>query len=190
MDNLKIISDEYLNKIAELRVGEKKLYQSINYLKNPTNLLHKINNPQIEFVLFGIKEDIGIRANHGRPGAKETWNEVLKKLLNIQNNEFLNGSNILLQQLQETKDTLKVGITPVNKTMLRNNMILHNKDKNEIGYITSGCFSPILKRSIGIGYINNFTNKLDKIFVKVRGEFEEVIIDNIPFVKKNYKKGG
>ena len=96
MDNLKIISDEYLNKIAELRVGEKKLYQSINYLKNPTNLLHKINNPQIEFVLFGIKEDIGIRANHGRPGAKETWNEVLKKLLNIQNNEFLNGSNILV----------------------------------------------------------------------------------------------
>ncbi|MDB2426865.1 arginase family protein, partial [Flavobacteriaceae bacterium] len=43
-----------------------------------------------------IKEDIGIRANHGRPGAKETWNEVLKKLLNIQNNEFLNGSNILV----------------------------------------------------------------------------------------------
>lgn len=35
MDNLKIISDEYLNKIAELRVGEKKLYQSINYLKKP-----------------------------------------------------------------------------------------------------------------------------------------------------------
>ena len=104
--------------------------------------------------------------------------------------ENLNGSNILLQQLQETKDTVKIGITPVNKTMLRNNMTLHNMEKNEIGYITSGCFSPILKRSIGIGYINNFTNKLDKLFVKVRVEFEEVIIDNIPFVKKNYKKGG
>jgi aminomethyltransferase len=102
----------------------------------------------------------------------------------------LNGSNILLKQLQGTNHTLKIGITPVNKTMLRNNMILHNNEKNEIGYITSGCFSPILKRSIGIGYINNFTNKLDKLFVKVRGKYEEVIIDNIPFVKKNYKKGG
>ena len=62
MNNLKIISDEYLNKIAKLRNGEKKLHQSIKYPKNPNNLLHKINNPQIEFVLFGIKEDIGIQS--------------------------------------------------------------------------------------------------------------------------------
>ena len=101
----------------------------------------------------------------------------------------LNGANILLQQLKATKDTIKIGITPVNKTMLRNNMTLHNNEKKEIGYITSGCFSPVLKKSIGIGYISNFTNKLDKLYAKVRGDFEEVIIDNIPFVKKNYKKG-
>ena len=102
----------------------------------------------------------------------------------------LNGSNILLQQLKATKDTIKIGITPVNKTMLRNNMTLHNSEKKEIGYITSGCFSPVLKKSIGMGYINDVTNKTDKLYVKVRGDFEEVIIDNIPFVKKNYKKGG
>ena len=102
----------------------------------------------------------------------------------------LNGSSILLQQLQETNDSIKIAITPINKTMLRNNMTLHNSEKKEIGYITSGCFSPILKKSIGIGYINDVTNRMDKLYVKVRGDFEEVIIDNIPFVKKNYKKGG
>ena len=41
----------------------------------------------------------------------------------------LNGSSILLQQLQETKDFIKIGITPINKTMLRNNMTLHNSQK-------------------------------------------------------------
>ena len=102
----------------------------------------------------------------------------------------LNGSSILLQQLQETNDSIKIAITPINKTMLRNNMTLHNSEKKEIGYITSGCFSPILKKSIGMGYINDVTNRMDKLYVKVRGDFEEVIIDNIPFVKKNYKKGG
>ena len=65
-----------------------------------------------------------------------------------------------------------------------------NNEKKEIGYITSGCFSPVLKKSIGMGYLNNFNNNLDKLYVKVRGDFEEVIINNIPFVKKNYKKGG
>ena len=73
--------------------------------------------------------------------------------------------------------------------MLRNNMTLHNEEKKEIGYITSGCFSPILKKSIAMGYINNFSNKLDKLYVKVRGDYEEVKIYNLPFIKKNYKKG-
>ena len=41
-----------------------------------------------------------------------------------------------------------------------------------------------------MGYINDVSNIMDKLYVKVRGDFEEVIIDNIPFVKKNYKKGG
>ena len=55
MDNLKIISNEDLNKIAELRIGEKKLHQAINHLSNSADLLNKINDPLIEFVLFGIK---------------------------------------------------------------------------------------------------------------------------------------
>ena len=101
----------------------------------------------------------------------------------------LNGSNILSEQLKGTKRIVKIGITPVNKTMLRNSMTLHNNEKKEIGYITSGCFSPVLKKSIGMGYIDNSYNNLDKLYVKVRGNYEEVIIDNIPFIKKNYKKG-
>ena len=103
--------------------------------------------------------------------------------------EKLNGSNILSEQLMATKHIVKIGITTVNKTMLRNNMTLHNNEKKEIGYITSGCFSPVLKKSIGMGYIDNSVSDLNKLYVKVRGDFEEVIIDNIPFIKKNYKKG-
>ena len=102
---------------------------------------------------------------------------------------YLNGANILLKQLKTAKDMTKIGITPVNKTMLRNNMTLYSNEKKEIGYITSGCFSPVLKKSIGMGYLYNFNNNLDKLYVKVRGDYEEVIINNIPFVKKNYKKG-
>ena len=96
MNNLQIINSETLEKTTKLRNGEKKLHQVVQYLNNSDNLLDRINEPQIEFVLFGIKEDIGIQANHGHPGAKETWDSVLKTLLNIQSNEFTNGSNILV----------------------------------------------------------------------------------------------
>ena len=166
--------------------------------ENAENFINKVfKNENTLLCGLGCRDSLRVEA-----GLSLYGNEINEDITPIQANlswaidkkrlddENLNGSNILLQQLQETKDTVKIGITPVNKTMLRNNMTLHNMEKNEIGYITSGCFSPTLKRSIGIGYINNFANKLDKLFVKVRGEFEEVIIDNIPFVKKNYKKGG
>ncbi len=96
MNNLQIINSETIEKIAKLRNGEKKLHQVVQYPNNSDDLLDRINDPQIEFVLFGIKEDIGIQANHGHPGAKDTWDSVLKTLLNIQSNVFTNGSNILV----------------------------------------------------------------------------------------------
>ena len=37
---------------------------------------------EVKFVLFGIKEDIGVLANHGQAGAKNTWEIALKSLLN------------------------------------------------------------------------------------------------------------
>ena len=101
----------------------------------------------------------------------------------------LNCSKILSKQLNAVKTIKKIGLTPVNKIMLRNNMTLHNKDLIEIGYITSGSYSPILKKSIAIGYIKKISKISDTNYVKVRNNFEEIKLENIPFVKKNYKKG-
>lgn len=48
------------------------------------------------FVLFGIPEDIGVKANMGIGGADSVWVPFLQSFLNIQSNDFLEGSNILL----------------------------------------------------------------------------------------------
>ena len=64
-----------------------------------------------------------------------------------------------------------------------------NENNQEIGNITSGCYSPILKKSIAIGYINKSLDMSEKLFVKIRDKLEEIQIEKIPFVKKNYKKG-
>ena len=100
----------------------------------------------------------------------------------------LNCSSILNEQSNSTKSMKKIGLIPVNKSMLRSNMFLFNESKKEIGYISSGCYSPILKSSIGIGYINKILDMSDTIFVKIRDKYEELRIVKIPFIKKNYKK--
>ena len=74
----------------------------------------------------------------------------------------LNGSEILLKELSSIPSVKKIGLSPINKIMLRNQMTIHNNNKEEIGFITSGCYSPILKKSIGIGYINKLSNISEK----------------------------
>ncbi len=104
------------------------------------------------------------------------------------NDNILNCSSILKEQFNSIKSTKKIGLIPVTKSMLRSNMFLFNESKKEIGYISSGCYSPILKSSIGIGYINKISEMSYKIFVNIRDKFEELRIEKIPFITKNYKK--
>ena len=74
--------------------------------------------------------------------------------------------------------------------MLRDGMILLDSNKNNIGKITSGCFSPNLNKSIAIGYINSKFNLDKEIFCEIRNKMELVKKTNLPFIKKNYKKNG
>ena len=165
--------------------------------ENTENLVNQIlSNDNVLLCGLGSRDSLRVEA-----GLSLYGNEINEEITPIQANlswaldkkrledNSLNGASILFKQLNSTKDIKKIGLIPLNKTMLRNNMTLHNSEKKEIGYITSGCFSPILKKSIAMGYINDVSNKLDKLYVKVRGDYEEVKIDKLPFIKKNYKKG-
>ena len=109
MNNLQIISTETLNRITTKRAGETKFFELVKYLKNTTHLPSILEDSEVKFVLFGIKEDIGVLANNGRAGAKDTWDVALKSLLNLQSNQFTNPSNVLLLghlDFSELYDTL------------------------------------------------------------------------------------
>ncbi len=49
-----------------------------------------------QYAILGIPEDIGPRANCGRPGADEAWDAFLEKFLNMQSNRFFTGENVLV----------------------------------------------------------------------------------------------
>src|SRR5690606_34608587 len=48
------------------------------------------------YVIFGIPEDVGVRANLGKGGSDSAWFSFLDAFLNIQSNDFLSGENILV----------------------------------------------------------------------------------------------
>ncbi|MFI5170926.1 MAG: arginase family protein [Chitinophagales bacterium] len=95
-DFLKIYSSTEIHSRTRHRKGETKLGDVVQTLN--------VNNPWIEelikstakFVVLGLPEDIGVRANYGRGGAYAAWKPSLDFLINMQSNEFLKGDEILI----------------------------------------------------------------------------------------------
>ncbi|MGO3706928.1 MAG: formimidoylglutamase [Mesonia hippocampi] len=92
MTNLCLYSPTDLAKYVTPRAGETKLGEEIITLTD----LNDLENHPAEYVIFGIPEDIGVRANYGKEGARSTWNDFLSSFLNIQKNKFNNPENCIL----------------------------------------------------------------------------------------------
>ncbi len=92
MEGLKIYNYKSVEKLIFIRDGETRFGEKIAFIEN----LDDLNNTEAKFVLFGIPEDIGVRANHGKPGASKAWEACLNSLLNIQKNDFTAPENIIL----------------------------------------------------------------------------------------------
>lgn len=88
-----------LSAFFQTRPGETRFGQSIQLcdpkLSVEENLQQHASHGG-KFVLIGIPEDIGPKANCGNGGAELGWQAFLSKFLNLQANEHLNVSQILV----------------------------------------------------------------------------------------------
>ncbi|TDH27434.1 arginase [Segetibacter sp. 3557_3] len=82
--------------LTKVRRFETKVGERVLALSDTTNLEEAIQKSGAKFVLIGIPEDIGEKANHGIGGTDTAWEPFLSAFLNIQSNDFLEGSNILV----------------------------------------------------------------------------------------------
>lgn len=96
MENLIRFSGADLAKITNFRSGEVKFGEKIILIPKEIPVIDFLKSCESQFVLFGIPEDIGIRANYGRPGANSAWDNTLKSVANIQHNKFCKGSQIII----------------------------------------------------------------------------------------------
>ena len=96
MESLVLLSHNDLTTLTKKRSGESKFGECVQTLSNSTNIYDAIVDLDVTHVIFGIKEDIGVFANHGKPGAANAWDATLKVLLNIQNNEYTNPQKVLI----------------------------------------------------------------------------------------------
>ncbi len=106
-DVLNIFDRAFVLAHTATRPGETKVGQSLLFIEDEGDLSELIQKSGAKFVVVFIPEDVGVRANGGRPGAAESWEFALKGLCNLQDNMFLKGSDILMLGAIETQDLMQ-----------------------------------------------------------------------------------
>lgn len=96
MENIILFTVSDLAKFTSYRSGEIKFGERIHTLPKDTATWDHVRADEAEFVLFGIPEDIGVRANHGRPGTASAWESAIKSIINLQHNKFFKGGRLLI----------------------------------------------------------------------------------------------
>ncbi len=97
MASFKIFSQSDILNLVNTRKGETKLGERVTHLGQwETISTDSLKRSSTRFVLLGIPEDIGVRANYGIGGADTAWKPTLKAFLNLQQNPFLNGEDVLV----------------------------------------------------------------------------------------------
>ncbi|PHR14641.1 MAG: arginase [Aequorivita sp.] len=92
MSFVKIYSEKEVASLIKIRVGETKFGEKVNFVET----LEDLKNHSAKYVLLGIPEDIGVRANYGNPGTAKAWEATLGNILNIQHNHLTNAENVIL----------------------------------------------------------------------------------------------
>ena len=92
MSFLKIYSEKELASFIKKRAGETKFGEKVCFVET----LEDLKKHPAKYVLVGIPEDIGVRANYGNPGTSIALEAALGNLLNIQHNHLTNAENVIV----------------------------------------------------------------------------------------------
>ena len=89
MKHFKFYSKADILSLTKVRRFETKLGERLQYLKEEMEWPEVLQQSTAKYVLLGIPEDIGVKANYGLGGADTAWIPFLSAFLNIKSNDFL-----------------------------------------------------------------------------------------------------
>lgn len=96
MKHLKVYDKQDILFLTQIRRFETKVGECVQLLSDKSQLEESLRNSSARYVLFGIPEDIGVRANYGLGGTDSVWIPFLTSFFNLQSNDFLNGDEVLV----------------------------------------------------------------------------------------------
>ncbi len=109
----------------------------------------------------------------------------LRWLVKFKKGDFL-GREALLQQKDEGLARKLVGFEVVDRGIARSHYPV-SVDGNRVGEVTSGTYSPFLKKSIGLVYLPTAAAEVGgEIEIEIRGKQVPARVVELPFYKRDY----
>ena len=158
--HLKIYNKEYISQLTRKRTGETKLGECVQTIPS-FDIKNELKKSSAQFVLLGLPEDIGVRANYGRGGAHTAWQPALTNILNIQSNNFLKGDELLVLGHVDFEDLMKQADTldlKTEKGIQAIRTLVFEVDKRVVDIIKLIVASGKVPIVIGGGHNNSFGN--------------------------------
>jgi aminomethyltransferase len=104
------------------------------------------------------------------------------------NKENFIGKEALARQKSEGLKRRIVGFEMIDRGIPRNNYEVY-KEGEKIGYVTTGSFSPTLKKNIGLALIDSaYSKEGTEIEILIRNKNSKAKVIKKPFYSKKYKK--
>ena len=137
MENIIRFTEADLLKYTTQRSGEIKFGERVQIVPKDDAVFEAVKASTAEFVLLGIPEDIGIRANNGRPGAALAWESAVSTIVNLQHNKFCKGGRLLILGKIDVADSQKLAETIDHTTRegRRELSVLVDKIDKDVSYI-------------------------------------------------------
>ena len=83
-----------IHSLISFREGEVKIGQQIQVLKDVSSI--ESIDDTVDYLILGLPEDIGPRANCGNPGSLNSWYAFINKFVNSQSNRFMPAEKIMI----------------------------------------------------------------------------------------------
>lgn len=94
MNSVKVYTRNEILKHTRPRTGEEKAGEVITCFSEDWE--KELVLSPARFILLGVAEDLGVRANYGRAGASTAFKPALESFLNQQNNQYFDASSVMV----------------------------------------------------------------------------------------------
>ena len=161
MENIIRFTATDLSKYTSHRSGEIKFGERILTIPKDKKPFEFLKSCEANYVILGVPEDLGVRANFGRAGASSAWESAIKAIVNLQHNKFSKGNKVLILGHIDVTDAMKEaeGLN-INEKEDRNKLShLVEKIDKEVSHVVNRIITagktPII---IGGGHNNAYGN--------------------------------